>query len=137
MADVTAPARLGEIAIEGYEAVGLGLERFARELRTGVPLASYGLGEDGLLLDRPAGADGTGVIEAPTEWQLAHAGYGSSSPAATPSRPSRSRTTRASRPERPCPTPDRLPWTTTVHGGGAWNRRFSAGSWRPVWSPRW
>ncbi|MFC8305246.1 NACHT domain-containing protein [Streptomyces olivaceus] len=43
-------ARLGEIDVEDYEAVGLGPERFARELRTGVPLASYGLGEDGLLL---------------------------------------------------------------------------------------
>ncbi|WP_399887039.1 NACHT domain-containing protein [Streptomyces sp. BBFR51] len=43
-------ARLGEITVEDYEAVGLGPERFARELRTGVPLSPYGLGESGLLL---------------------------------------------------------------------------------------
>ncbi|AQS68321.1 NACHT domain-containing NTPase [Streptomyces pactum] len=43
-------ARLGEITIEDYEAVGLGPERFARELRANVPLSPYGLGEDGLLL---------------------------------------------------------------------------------------
>ncbi|MFI9378986.1 NACHT domain-containing protein [Streptomyces parvulus] len=43
-------SRLGEITVEDYEAVGLGPERFARELRTGVPLAPYGLGEGGLLL---------------------------------------------------------------------------------------
>ncbi|MFG3110651.1 NACHT domain-containing protein [Streptomyces tendae] len=43
-------ARLGEITVEDYEAVGLGPERFARELSAGVPLAPYGLGEDGTLL---------------------------------------------------------------------------------------
>ncbi len=43
-------ARLGEITVEDYEAVGLGPERFARELRAGVPLAPYGLGEGGTLL---------------------------------------------------------------------------------------
>ncbi|MFE0804381.1 NACHT domain-containing protein [Streptomyces sp. NPDC058812] len=43
-------ARLGEITIEDYEAVGLGPDRFARELRTNVPLSPYGLGEGGLLL---------------------------------------------------------------------------------------
>ncbi|MFC8870244.1 NACHT domain-containing protein [Streptomyces sp. NPDC057148] len=43
-------ARLGEITVEDYEAVGLGPERFARELRTGVPLAPYGLGGSGTLL---------------------------------------------------------------------------------------
>ncbi|MEU0475894.1 hypothetical protein [Streptomyces olivaceus] len=37
MANVTAAARLGEIAVEGHEAVGLGPECFAREPRTGVP----------------------------------------------------------------------------------------------------
>ncbi|MEU8730571.1 NACHT domain-containing protein [Streptomyces tendae] len=43
-------ARLGEITVEDYEAVGLGPERFARELGAGVPLAPYGLGEGGTLL---------------------------------------------------------------------------------------
>ncbi|MDI6521246.1 large ATP-binding protein [Streptomyces sp. KO7888] len=43
-------ARLGEITVEDYEAVGLGPERFARELSAGVPLAPYGLGEGGTLL---------------------------------------------------------------------------------------
>ncbi|MEU3900011.1 NACHT domain-containing protein [Streptomyces sp. NPDC045251] len=43
-------SRLGEITVEDYEAVGLGPERFARELRTGMPLAPYGLGESGTLL---------------------------------------------------------------------------------------
>ncbi|MFH9576144.1 NACHT domain-containing protein [Streptomyces sp. NPDC017230] len=43
-------ARLGEITVEDYEAVGLGPERFARELRANVRLAPYGLGTDGLLL---------------------------------------------------------------------------------------
>ncbi|MEU3734829.1 NACHT domain-containing protein [Streptomyces sp. NPDC033538] len=43
-------ARLGEITVEDYEAVGLGPERFARELRANVRLAPYGLGADGLLL---------------------------------------------------------------------------------------
>ncbi|MFG2681867.1 NACHT domain-containing protein [Streptomyces sp. NPDC048392] len=43
-------ARLGEITVEDYEAVGLGPERFARELSAGVPPASYGLGEAGTLL---------------------------------------------------------------------------------------
>ncbi|MFE6593068.1 NACHT domain-containing protein [Streptomyces sp. NPDC057781] len=43
-------ARLGEITVEDYEAVGLGPDRFARELRTNVPLSPYGLGEGGLLL---------------------------------------------------------------------------------------
>ncbi|WP_370665729.1 NACHT domain-containing NTPase [Streptomyces sp. IBSBF 2507] len=43
-------ARLGEITVEDYEAVGLGPERFARELSAGVPLASYGLGLGGTLL---------------------------------------------------------------------------------------
>ncbi|GAA4010406.1 NACHT domain-containing protein [Streptomyces marokkonensis] len=43
-------ARLGEITVEDYEAVGLGPERFARELRANVPLSPYGLGADGLLL---------------------------------------------------------------------------------------
>ncbi|WP_121748375.1 NACHT domain-containing protein [Streptomyces sp. E2N166] len=43
-------ARLGEITIEDYEAVGLGPDRFARELRTNVPLSPYGLDEGGLLL---------------------------------------------------------------------------------------
>jgi hypothetical protein len=42
--------RLGEITVEDYEAVGLGPERFARELGAGVPLAPYGLGEGGTLL---------------------------------------------------------------------------------------
>ncbi|MCF2434891.1 hypothetical protein LV779_10135 [Streptomyces thinghirensis] len=43
-------AQLGEITVEDYEAVGLGPDRFARELRTNVPLSPYGLGEGGLLL---------------------------------------------------------------------------------------
>lgn len=43
-------ARLGEITVEDYEAVGLGPERFARELSAGVPLAPYGLSEGGTLL---------------------------------------------------------------------------------------
>ncbi|MFB6553305.1 NACHT domain-containing protein [Streptomyces sp. NPDC056405] len=43
-------ARLGEITVEDYEAVGLGPDRFARELRANVPLSPYGLSEDGLLL---------------------------------------------------------------------------------------
>ncbi|MFE0419174.1 NACHT domain-containing protein [Streptomyces tendae] len=43
-------ARLGEITVEDYEAVGLGPERFARELSAGVALAPYGLGEGGTLL---------------------------------------------------------------------------------------
>ncbi|MET8486432.1 NACHT domain-containing protein [Streptomyces tendae] len=43
-------ARLGEITVEDYEAVGLGPERFARELSAGVPLAPYGLGLGGTLL---------------------------------------------------------------------------------------
>jgi hypothetical protein len=43
-------ARLGEITVEDFEAVGLGPERFARRLRADVPLSRYGLGEDGLLL---------------------------------------------------------------------------------------
>ncbi|WP_432098481.1 NACHT domain-containing protein [Streptomyces sp. WAC 04229] len=43
-------ARLGEITVEDYEAVGLGPERFARALRTDVPLSPYGLSEGGLLL---------------------------------------------------------------------------------------
>ncbi|MEV8126753.1 NACHT domain-containing protein [Streptomyces sp. NPDC085944] len=43
-------ARLGEITVEDYEAVGLGPERFARELGAGVPLAPYGLSEGGTLL---------------------------------------------------------------------------------------
>ncbi|GAA2607999.1 MULTISPECIES: NACHT domain-containing protein [Streptomyces] len=43
-------ARLGDITTEDYEAVGLGPERFARELAAGVPLAPYGLGEGGTLL---------------------------------------------------------------------------------------
>ncbi|MFI1759845.1 NACHT domain-containing protein [Streptomyces sp. NPDC020571] len=42
--------RLGEITVEDFEAVGLGPERFARELGAGVPLAPYGLGEGGTLL---------------------------------------------------------------------------------------
>lgn len=40
-------ARLCEITVEDYEAVGLGPERFARELRAGVPPAPYGLGRHG------------------------------------------------------------------------------------------
>lgn len=114
-----------------------------------------------------------GIIEAPTEWNLAHAGYESSGlyvrgfldlfkdvaeykteqraeieskgytiianignsasdlSGATPRRRSSSRTTTASCPDgRYAPLVDRP-------RGGAWNRRCSAGSWRPVWSPRW